>query len=207
MSRLTGRERYLRPTFFIDCDHPDICRKTDELSAGLSGAKEKAARLFLFVRDGIRYNVYAPRPTDSHFKASRVLAAGEGYCVQKAVLLTALARCAGIPARLRFAEIRAHLTPPELVLKRGSNVFAYHGLADLYIDGRWVKATPTYDDAYCRKMRVTPVRFNGEDDAMLPPFTDDGRPNVEYLRDRGHFADLPIGKIRKASVSWKYVQI
>ena len=102
-------------------------------TTGLSSAKEKAVRLFLFVRDGIRYNVYAQRPTDSHFKASRVLAAGEGYCVQKAVLLTALARCAGIPARLRFAEIRAHLTPPELVLKRGSNVFAYHGLADLYI--------------------------------------------------------------------------
>jgi len=47
----------------------------------------------------------------------------EGYCVQKAVLLVALARAAGIPARLRFAEIRSHLTAPEIVEKRGSNLF------------------------------------------------------------------------------------
>jgi transglutaminase-like putative cysteine protease len=199
-------ERCLRSTFFLDCDHHDVKEKSKELTAHLAEAKDKAVRLFSFVRDEIRYNVYAARPADTDFKASHVLAVKEGYCVQKAVLLAALARAAGIPARLRFAEIRAHLTSPELVSKRGSNVFPYHGLTDLYIDGRWVKATPTYDRAYCEKMNVTPVEFNGKDDAMLPLRTNDGRLNVEYIRDRGFFVDLPLEEIRKASVSWRYME-
>jgi transglutaminase-like putative cysteine protease len=114
---------YLDHTFFIDCDNPAVKHKARELTADIEGAKDRVIRLFYFVKDEIRYNIYALRPTDAHFKASHVLANKEGYCVQKAVLLVALARAAGIPARLRFAEIRAHLTAPELVAKRGSNVF------------------------------------------------------------------------------------
>jgi len=206
LNRAIDESRGLEPTFFIDCDNAAVTGKSADLTADLEGAKKRAVRLFYFVKDEIRYNIYAPRPTDSHFRASHVLAAKEGYCVQKAVLLVALARAARVPARLRFAEIRAHLTAPEIVKKRGSNIFPFHGLADLYINGRWVRTTPTYDRAYCEKMMVTPVPFNGEDDAMLPSHTDDGRPNVEYIRDRGFFYDLPIDEIRKGSLSWKYMK-
>jgi transglutaminase-like putative cysteine protease len=199
-------DEYLKPTFFIDCDAGPVKEKAEELTVNVEGMREKAIRIFHFVRDKIKYNIYSPRPTDAHFKASHVLANMEGYCVQKAVLLVALARAAGIPARLRFAEIRSHLTAPEIVEKRGSNLFPYHGLADLYINGRWVKATPTYDPEYCRKMGIAPVRFDGEEDAMLPLYTEDGRPNVDYIQDRGCFDDLPLTEIRKASVSWKYIK-
>lgn len=201
------KEDYLSPTFFIDCDHPTIKAKAQELTGNLEGAKEKAIRLFYFVKDEIVYNIYAPRPTEAEFRASHVLAAGEGYCVQKAVLLVALARAAGIPARLRFAEIRAHLTAPEMAAKRGSNIFSWHGLTDLFIEGRWVKATPAYDFAYCKKMGISALHFDGEHDALLPSHADDGRPNVEYLLDRGFFTDLPLEDIRKASVSWKYLKL
>lgn len=198
-------DEYLKPTFFIDCDAALVKEKAGALTAGIEEAREKAIRIFYFVRDEIRYNVYSPRPTDADFKASHVLARGEGYCVQKAVLLVALARAAGIPARLRFAEIRSHLTPPALVEKRGSNLFPYHGLTDLNINGRWVKATPTYDSGYCVKAGVAPIEFDGERDAMLPLHTLDGRLNAEYIRDRGFFEDLPIDEIRRTSVSWKYM--
>ncbi|HEX3001376.1 MAG TPA: transglutaminase family protein [Methanoregula sp.] len=197
---------YLSPTFFIDSDEAAVKEKSRELTAVAREAREKAIHLFYFVRDRIRYNVFAARDTETHFKASRVLAAGEGYCVQKAVLLVALTRAAGIPARLRFAAIRGHLTPPDLVEKRGSNVFAFHGLADLYINERWVKATPTYDMEYCRKMRIEPVEFDGRNDAMLPPYDLNGRRNVEYLEDKGPYDDLPLEEIRNASVSRKYVR-
>jgi transglutaminase-like putative cysteine protease len=197
---------YLGHTYFIDSDEATVREKAGELTADTRGTREKAILIFSFVRDDITYNIYSPRPSDEHFKASRVLASKEGYCVQKAVLLVALARAAGIPARLRFAEIRSHLTAPEIVEKRGSNIFTYHGLTDLYITGRWVKATPTYDRQYCKKMGIAPVRFDGEHDAMLPLLTEDGRPNVDYIQDRGFFDDLPIDDIRKASVSWKYMK-
>jgi len=197
---------YLDHTFFIDCDHETVREKGRGLTAGSEGVKERAIRLFSFVRDEIRYNIYATRDIDADFKASRVLARKEGYCVQKAVLLVALARAVGIPARLRFAEVRSHLTAADIVAKRGSNVFLYHGLTDLYIEGRWVKATPTYDLEYCKRMGIAPIRFDAEEDAMLPAYTEDGRLNAEYLQDRGFFDDLPIDEIRKASLSGKYVK-
>ncbi len=158
------------------------------------------------MRDQIRYNVYSSRSADSDFKASHILKKGEGYCVQKAVLLVALARAVHIPARLRFAEIRIYETARSLAEKRGSNVFPCHGLTDLYVDGRWVKATPTYNLEYCRKAGIAPVEFNGQSDALLPLTTVDGKPNVEYIEDYGFFHDLPLEQIRKASASWKYIK-
>jgi transglutaminase-like putative cysteine protease len=196
--------RYLSPTFFIDCEEADILRKAGELSLPAEEARERAIRIFSFVRDGIRYNAFSPR-ADEDYRASRTLRRADGYCVQKAVLLVALCRAAGIPARLRFADIRGHLTPAEFVEKRGSNLFSFHGLADLLIEGRWVKATPTYDKEYCGKAGIPTVEFDGKADAMLPPCALDGRRNVEYLLDRGSFDDLPLDDIRKASASWKYM--
>jgi transglutaminase-like putative cysteine protease len=152
----------LSRTFFIDCDHKAVREKARELIAGSKGMKERAVRLFSFVRDEIRYNIYAERLTDADFKASRVLARKEGYCVQKAVLLVALARAAGIPARLRFAEIRSHLTAPDIVAKRGSDIFPYHGFTDLCVDGRWVKATPRTISHTAREWALYPSALTGK---------------------------------------------
>jgi transglutaminase-like putative cysteine protease len=163
-----NKNDYLGPSFFIDCDDPIIKDKSRELTANIDETLEKARRIFYFVRDDIKYNIYSPRPSDADFKASHVLAKGEGYCVQKALLLVALARAAGIPARLRFAEIRIHHTAKSIAEKRGSNVFPYHGLTDIYVEGHWVKATPTYDLGYCRKAGIAPVELDGKTDALLP---------------------------------------
>jgi transglutaminase-like putative cysteine protease len=201
-----GENDYLGPTFFIDCDEDIIKNKARELTLNLNGMLEKAQRIFYFVRDDIRYNVYSPRASDHDFKASHILARREGYCVQKAVLLVALARASGIPARLRFAEIRILHTAKSIAEKRGSNIFPCHGLTDLYVEGNWVKATPTYDLGYCRKAGIAPVEFDGKSDALLPFDTLEGRLNIEYIQDRGYFDDLPLDEIRKASVSWKYLK-
>lgn len=197
---------FLEPTFFIDCDEPIIKEKSRELTTKFDGDSEKARHIFYFVRDEIRYNIYSARSTDVDFKASHILEKGEGYCVQKAILLVALARASRIPARLRFAEIRIQETARSLAEKRGSNVFPCHGLTDVYVNNRWIKATPTYDREYCKKAGIAPVEFDGQNDALLPLSTLDGKPNVEYVRDHGFFADLPLDQIRKASVSWKYLK-
>jgi transglutaminase-like putative cysteine protease len=199
-------DEYLKPTFFIDCDAAPVKEKAEELTANIEEVRDKAIHIFNFVRDQIRYNVYSPRPSHEDFRASNVLERKEGYCVQKAVLLVALARAARIPARLRFASIRQHLISRSFLEKRGSDLFPCHGLADLNIDGRWVKATPTYDSEYCKKAGVEPVAFDGENDALLPLYALDGRLNVEYIEDRGFFEDLPLDEIRKHSLSWKYMR-
>ena len=198
-------DQYLSPTFFIDCDNVFVRKKSQEVIGSEIREREKATNLFFFVRDKIKYSLYVSRSSPEDFRASHILSRGEGYCVQKAVLLVALARAADIPARLRFSKIKNHLTPKELLEKRGTNVFEYHGLAELYIEGSWIKATPTYDLNYCKKTGTIPVYFDGTKDALLPPCALDGRPHIEYLKDQGFFKDLPFDELRRASTSSKYI--
>jgi transglutaminase-like putative cysteine protease len=198
-------QKFLEPTFYIDSDTPLVRGKSLGLVQTVTAQRDKAIRIFYAVRDGIRYTIYGKRSLPEHFRASYILSAGEGYCVQKAILLVALARAASIPARLRFAAIRNHLMPEELLEKRGTNFFAYHGYTDLYVEGSWVKATPTFDMVCCENAGLRPVDFDGEHDALLPSRTLDGRRHIEYVEDRGVFEDVPFDDIIQASLSKKYL--
>ena len=193
-------EEYLKPTPTIDCDTASIKEKARELTSSQEEITEKAKNLFYFVRDEIKFDPYSPRYLPEHYRASAILARGGGYCVQKAVLLAALARAADIPTRLRFADIRNHLQFAKLVKRMGTNLFIYHGYDELHIDGRWIKAAPTFDLEMCRKDRIIPVEFYGTKDALHHPYSQDGKPHIEYVCDHGHYQDVPFDKIEKARV-------
>jgi transglutaminase-like putative cysteine protease len=198
-------EKFLKPTPYIDCDAEPVKEKSWGLVQGIMTQRDKAIRIFYAVRDGIKYTIYGKRSLPEHFRASYVLSAGEGYCVQKAILLVALARAASIPARLRFAAIRNHLMPEELLEKRGTDFFAYHGYTDLYLEGSWIKATPTFDIVCCQNAGLRPVDFDGQHDALLPSRTLDGKRHIEYIEDRGFFEDVPFEQIIEASLLKKYL--
>jgi len=181
-------EKYLRATAVIDCDHPSIQAKSKDLIRGKENAIEKSKNLFYFVRDEIRYNFYPPScPPEELFRASHTLSAGEGFCIPKAILLAALTRAVGIPAALGFADIRNHLLPEKPAQLLGTNVIRLHGYAILYLEGKWVKATPAFDLRMCLENRFVPVEFDGKSDAMLPSHDQDGRLHIEYLRDLNHY--------------------
>lgn len=187
-------QRYLRATGLIDSGHPAIRQKAEELSGRFTTDQEKAVALFYFVRDQIRYNPFMPRFLPEHFKASGTLAGGKGFCIQKAVLLTALSRAAQIPARLRFAVIRNHLLPPKLSDLLTGDELPDHGFVELYIEGRWIKANPAFDIGTCRDF-ILPVEFDGRRDALFHPLTRDGRPHIEYVLFRGCYDDVPVDEI------------
>lgn len=193
-------KQYLVPTPTFDCDSEPIAGKAQELTQGLETDIDKAKALFYFVRDAIDYNLYVKKHMPEHFRASNTLARGKGYCVQKAVLLVALARAAGIPARLGCAKIRNHLVPQRVLDILKSNVFPWHGYAELYLDGKWVKATPAFDLKMCQEHRLIPVEFDGCNDARFHAHNQDGKPHIEYLLDRGTFDDVPLDEIRKALI-------
>ncbi|RLB12352.1 MAG: transglutaminase family protein [Deltaproteobacteria bacterium] len=187
---------YLKPTMFIESDAPAIRETAHFLATGKNDVAEKARSLFYFVRDEIRYNVHLPKLSVQANKATEVLKRGEGYCVQKAVLLAALARALGIPARLRFADILNHRLPEHLLeMRKGSNLFAYHGYNELYIDGRWIKVSAIFNLDICKKHGFVPVEFDGRLDAILPEKDRYGRPHIEYIKDRGPYNDLPLDDI------------
>src|SRR2546425_6738101 len=71
-----------------------------------------------------------------------------------------------------------------LPISMGSDLFVYHGYADLSLEGRWVKATPAFNLALCTRFRVKPLEFDGRSDSIFHPFDADNRRHMEYLRDR-----------------------
>jgi transglutaminase-like putative cysteine protease len=93
------------------------------------------------VRDRVLYDPYVDITNPRCYRASDVLALGRAYCVGKACLLAAAARAAEIPARVGYADVRNHMTSPRLYALLGTDVFLWHSYADLYVDGRWVKAS------------------------------------------------------------------
>jgi len=188
---------YLEPGYYIDSDHPGVAAFAAAHAAGESPL-EKAVSLYYAVRDGIRYNPFLDFSTDAAFRASQCIAAGEGFCVGKAALLAASARAARIPARVGFADVKNHLTTPALRERMGTDLFIYHGYAELFLEGRWVKATPAFNVELCRRFRVKPLEFDGREDSIFHPFDEEDRRHMEYLRDRGNHADVPAGEILQA---------
>ena len=194
---------FMRPTFTIESEQETIVNCARNVTSDCRTESEKIKRLFYFVRDSIRYNIFMISVFEEDFKASRVLEWGKGYCVQKAVLLCALARAVGVPSRLVLARIRNHRVPPALRARLGRNEFPGHGYNQFYIDDRWVSAAATFDAALCARIGVPVVEFDGYKDATLPAKGLDGEPYIEYLEQYGYFADLPLDFItERTSKIW-----
>lgn len=191
-------EKYLKPTPTIDCDNEAIREKAHDLIKNQRDTADKAKSLFYFVRDKIKYNMYVPFYLLEHYIASRTLQKGEGYCCQKAILMAALARAVGIPARLGYADIINYMLPKKFVEARKSNLIIYHGFAELFLNDRWVKVTPVFDLDMCQRHRFIPVDFDGKNDAKFHPINQDGKPHIEYVRERGSYEDIPLDEILNA---------
>ena len=190
-------KEYLQPARYIDSGHAAVVAFTKKNSSGESET-QRAVALYYAVRDGIRYNPFLDFSSDETFRASRCLAAGEGFCVGKAALLAACARADGIPARVGFADVKNHLTTPALRERMGTDLFVYHGYTELLLEGKWVKATPAFNVELCRRFGVKPLEFDGRSDSIFHPFDEQDRRHMEYLRDRGSHADVPVEEIMQA---------
>ncbi|WP_457554077.1 transglutaminase-like domain-containing protein [Desulfobacula sp.] len=184
-------EQYLKPTYYIDSDNPQVIEFVAENSESGATKIENAVSLYYAVRDGIRYNPYSMEPSRKAMKASAVLKRGNGYCVAKAVLLAACARSLKIPARLGFADVKNHLNTKRLMELMGTDVFIYHGYTELLLNNKWLKATPAFNLELCNNFNVRPLKFDGLKDSIFHPFDRSGNRHMEYVRDHGSFADLP----------------
>src|SRR5882762_6736149 len=188
-------ENYLSATYFLDHDSPTVSHFAVEASKGIGGEREKAVSLYYAVRDNIRYDAYRIDFSREGFRASRALTDGYGFCISKAALLSAAARHVGIPARMGFGDVRNHLSTEKLRLKMKTDIFVFHGYSELWIDGRWVKATPAFNLSLCTKFGVLPLEFDGREDSVFHPFDAKGQRHMEYVRDRGTYADVPFDEI------------
>jgi transglutaminase-like putative cysteine protease len=185
----------LSPTRFIDSDHPAVMAFAQAAAGDACHDIDRAIRIFYAVRDQVRYDPYCLDLTRDRFKASVVLGKKAGYCVEKALLLAAAARSLGIPGRLRFADVRNHLTTQRLKEIMQTDLFIYHGYTEMFLNGRWVKATPTFNLSLCERFGVNPLEFDGKHDAIFHAFDRRGNRHMEYVHDHGPFSDLPYDLI------------
>lgn len=184
-------EPYLSPTWFVESDAPAIVGLAEEIVGPSRDDVDRACRLFYAVRDGIRYDAYNIVVTRESLRATHVLSAGSSWCVPKSVLLAALCRAVGIPCRLCYANVCNHMATRKLLEFLGTNVFYYHGYNELFLGGRWVKATVSFNRTLCERARLAPLDFDGEHDSIYHPFDLAGQRYMEYLHDHGAYADVP----------------
>lgn len=188
-------DQYLQATPVLNSDHPDVQAFAEKTVNGAADPAEQARRLFYAVRDNIAYDPRVPFYLPEHYAASTILKNGRGYCVQKACLLCAVGRAAGIPSRLGFADIRNHGASQEIIEMMGCDIFAYHGYTEFLLNGQWIKATPAFDMAVVEKHNIAPVDFDGHSNAVFPSHDLNGNLYVEYLTYHGTSADLPLDDI------------
>ncbi|RLD22596.1 MAG: transglutaminase [Bacteroidetes bacterium] len=198
----TEFEEYLKPTEFIDYKSPEVQEFVKTCFSQDLGVSANMIKLYYKVRDLIMYDTYDIMFEPSFFKASSTINRGSGFCIPKGILLAAAARAIGVPSRLGYVDVTNHIASEKILKRMRSNVFVFHSYTDLFLEGKWVKATPAFNKTLCKKFNVEPLGFNGREDSLFQQFDKNGGKYMEYMKDHGVFADLPyemmIDRFREA---------
>jgi len=182
---------YLKPTEFLDFDKPEVREFAERNSDKNKTVTENAVLLYYAVRDGFTYNPYTLDLRRMGLRASNLVVRKSGYCIEKAILLAASARAVGVPSRLSFYNVKNHIATERIEKILGTNVLVFHGAAELFLDGRWLKTTPAFNRRLCEKLNVAPLEFDGSQDSIFQQFDKTGAVFMDYLHEYGDFADFP----------------
>ncbi len=129
---------YLSISTFLDHQDPVIQKLMGEIEIPAAGAAARAEALRGFVA-----NHLSDKNLDSSLAtASEVAASGSGDCTEHSVLLAALLRAAGIPARVVTGIVYVE----ELLGQR--HLFGYHMWTQALIDDRWIDLDATLDQPF-----------------------------------------------------------
>jgi hypothetical protein len=117
----------LAPSPFLQSTHPRIVQLAASLLAGEKDALQATKHLLAWT-----YQTLDKVPTAGMPTALEALESGRGDCNEHAVLFTALARAAGIPARIAAGMVYM------------DSAFYYHAWSEVWM-GKWVSIDPVLD--------------------------------------------------------------
>lgn len=190
-------ENYLAATYYFNFETPTIQTFVAEATNDTMSKKEKAVSLYYAVRDGWFYNAYQLNTEKEEFCASFIAKKEQGHCIDKATLLISCLRGVGIPARLHLVKVKNHIAVERIIERFGTDELTPHAFVEMYLDNKWVGATPAFNKSLCEKLNVTPLDFDGMNDSLFQPYNRDGGKFMEYLDDYGTFDDIPFDFIRQ----------
>jgi transglutaminase-like putative cysteine protease len=182
----------LAATEFLDYEQPPVQAFVQRALDGVGDAPiDKAIAVYYAVRDQIHYEVYDADLSRSGLRASAIITRGRGFCVHKSIVYAAACRAAGVPSRIVLTDVRNHLASARLRELVGGDIFRFHALNSVHLDGKWVRATPVFNKLLCRLYGITPLEFDGRSDSMSHPYDTKGRRYMEFLHEYGEFDDFP----------------
>jgi len=152
---------YLKPSHFVQSDHPDILALTGTLTKTNSSSREKVIR----IKDWLFAEI-EKRPVLSVPNALETLKNKMGDCNEHAVLFAALARAAGVPARIEAGLVYLN------------DRFYYHAWNYVFLE-RWITVDALMDQF---PADVTHIRFTrGGPEKQLDLMGVIGNINLEIL--------------------------
>lgn len=122
----------LKPTPLVQSNDPQIIAKAQEIVAGEQDPAQMALKLTRWVHSNVQKisNIGVP-------SAIEVLQTRQGDCNEHTVLLTALARAAGLPARMAAGLVLADL-------QGQGPAFYYHAWVEFWLGTSWHAVDPTF---------------------------------------------------------------
>lgn len=185
-------QEYLLPGIYTDSDHPTVIAYTHKHIAGIVDKKEQVIAIYNAIRDDFKYNPYQLILKPYALKASYLLTKDYGYCVEKSNLFAACMRVLGIPSRLSYANVRNHLATDKVESYLKTDLMVFHGFVEIYLDGKWIKATPVFNKQLCERLGVAPLEFDAVHDSIFQESDKSGNPFMDYEHDYGYFSDVPF---------------
>ncbi|MGD9381700.1 MAG: transglutaminase-like domain-containing protein [Candidatus Thorarchaeota archaeon] len=135
-------EDHLQATAFCDWQAPEILGLAEEICQGAFTEKERALRIFSFIRDEIYFGI-----NNMKTKATGVLRLRTGECGTKTNLQIALLRAVGIPARFRITRCKSEALRgivPDWLANRMPPAVS-HFWCECFLEGRWVSCEAMLD--------------------------------------------------------------
>ena len=156
--------KFLQSEPFVESDHPKIKQAVGDIVSSQDSPYRKAKKIIRWMND----NIYQ-RPVLSIPDALSTLENRVGDCNEHAVLLAALARAAGIPAKIEAGLVYL------------DDRFYYHAWNLLYV-GQWVTADSVFGQMPADATHIRFVSGSPKDQLDLMPVVD--KVGIKILEDR-----------------------
>lgn len=173
------------PEPLIESDAPEIAAEAAKAVGDATGAKAKAERLTRYVAAFLE-----KKPTVSLPSALEVLRTRVGDCNEHTALYVAMARAAGLPARVAVGVVHVH------------GAFYYHAWPEVFVEapagrGYWLAVDPTLNQFPADPTHVVLARGGLDRQAAILPAMGQAKIEIVSMKRRAGVNNVLVGRAER----------